>query len=201
MPMPCQVAALADISEERLSVHSTDDNADKGAQASERARVFKPLPPPAKDSRALFSRDLEAVVDLLGGDATAQPGIPGWRSRARAVIRAGLKGRETLPGPFFDALIAAGVHDPDPSLNAEFIKPATAAFGCLRVREALLGYLRDGTNAERAGAARASYWASAAWRWRRAGAVLPGHLHRRAGREGPRRVGGAEQGGEHRGRH
>ena len=33
-----------------------------------------------------------------------------------------------------------------------------------------------------------------------AGAVLPGDLHRRAGREGARRVGGAEQGGEHRGR-
>jgi hypothetical protein len=29
-----------------------------------------------------------------------------------------------------------------------------------------LGYLRDGTSAERAGAARASYWASAAWRWK-----------------------------------
>ena len=33
-----------------------------------------------------------------------------------------------------------------------------------------------------------------------AGAVLPGGLHRRAGREGPRRRRGAEQGDEHRGR-
>jgi hypothetical protein len=29
-----------------------------------------------------------------------------------------------------------------------------------------LGYLRAGVNAERAGAARASYWASASWRWK-----------------------------------
>jgi hypothetical protein len=142
-------------------VTSPDDAANKIAQ------VFLPLPPPAGDSRALFSQCLAVLVDLLGADTGAEePGTPQWRRKARSLIRAGLDGRETLPDPFFDALIRAGIYDPDPSLNAQVIQPATAAFGCLRVSEALLGYMRDGTNAERAGAARASYWASAAWRWR-----------------------------------
>jgi hypothetical protein len=125
------------------------------------------LPPPAEDSTARFSRDLAVLVDLLGVDAGAEePGTREWRWRARGVIRTGLNGIETLPEEFFEALVRAAVHDRDPSLNATFIKPATAAFGCLRVRKALLGHLRDGVNAERAGAARASYWASALWRWK-----------------------------------
>ena len=135
--------------------------------ASTTAQVFMALPPPAEDSRAVFSRCLAVLVNLLGADIGPEEfGTPQWRRKARGVIRAGLDGRETLPDQFFDALIRAGIYDPDPSLNAQVIKPATAAFGCLRVREALLGYLRDGTNAEQAGAARASYWASAVWRWK-----------------------------------
>jgi hypothetical protein len=124
------------------------------------------LPSPAEDGRTLFSRCLAVLVDLLGADIpTEEFGTLQWRRNARRALWAGLKGQETLPDQFFGALVRAGVHDPDPSLNAMFIKPATAAFGCLRVMDALLGYLRDGTNAERAGAARASYWASATWRW------------------------------------
>ena len=147
--------------EEGTRVSSPDDAGDETAQ------VFMPLPPPAEHSRAHFSHDLAVLVDLLGADAGAEePGTPEWRRWARRVIRAGLDGSETLPGEFFEALVRAAVHDRDPSLNATFIKPATAAFGCLRVREALLGYLRAGVNAERAGAARAWYWASASWRWK-----------------------------------
>ena len=143
---------------------SSPDDAD-----AKTAQVFMPLPPPAEDSRADFSRDLAVLVGLLGVDAgVEEPGTREWRRWARGVIRTGLDGRETLPEEFFEALVRAAVHDRDPSLNATFIKPATAAFGCLRVREALLGYLRAGVNAERAGAARASYWASASWRWKRA---------------------------------
>jgi hypothetical protein len=142
-------------------VSSPDDAGDKPAQ------VFMALPAPAEDSRAHFSHDLAVLVDLLGADAGAEePGTREWRRQARGVIRTGLDGSGTLPEEFFEALVRAAVHDRDPSLNATFIKPATAAFGCLRVREALLGYLRAGVNAERAGAARASYWALASWRWK-----------------------------------
>jgi hypothetical protein len=162
--MLCRVTGTRPVSAERLSVSSPDDGANK---ANETAQVFMALPSPAEDSRAVFSHCLAVLVNLLGADiGTEEFGTREWRRKARTVIRTGLDGRETVPDQFFDALIRAGIYDPDPSLNAQVIKPATAAFGCLRVREALLGYLRDGTNAERAGAARASYWASAAWRWK-----------------------------------
>jgi hypothetical protein len=136
-----------------------------GAEAAMRS-LGRLRPLCTEDSRAVFSRCLAVLVNRLGADiGTEEFGTPQWRRKARGVIRAGLGGRETLPDQFFDALIRTGIYDPDPSLNAQVIKPATAAFGCLRVGEALLGYLRDGTNAEKAGAARASYWASAVWRW------------------------------------
>ncbi|MET8950454.1 hypothetical protein ACWEO4_04990 [Streptomyces sp. NPDC004393] len=44
--------------------------------------------------------------------------------------------------------------------SRQFIEPALNAFGHGRVRTALLGCLRTGTNAERAGAARAWYWSA-----------------------------------------
>jgi hypothetical protein len=154
------------VGEERLSVSNPDDTARKASQVSKAAQVFMALPSLAQDSHALFYQCLAILVDLLDAETgPEEPGTLQWYWKARRVIRTGLDGRETLPGQFFDALVRAGIYDPNPSSNAQFIKPATAAFGCLRVLQALLGYVRDGTNAERAGAARASYWASAAWRW------------------------------------
>jgi hypothetical protein len=126
------------------------------------------LPSPSGDSRAVFYHCLAVLTDLLGADIGPEElGTREWYRKTRTAIRLGLQARETLPDQFFDALIRAGIYDPDPSLNSHVIIPAVAAFGCLRVQTALLDYLRNGTNAERAGAARASYWASAAWRWRR----------------------------------
>ncbi|MDX3192812.1 hypothetical protein PV458_30760 [Streptomyces sp. MN03-5084-2B] len=65
-----------------------------------------------------------------------------------------------LPEPFFEALVRAAVHDPNPSFNRQFVEPLKAAFGTRRTQEALLEVLATGTNAERAGAARAWYWAT-----------------------------------------
>jgi len=65
----------------------------------------------------------------------------------------------TLPGQFFDALVRAAVYDPDPSFNRQFVEPLQAAFGSRRMQEAFLEFLTTGTNQERAGAARAWYWA------------------------------------------
>lgn len=65
-----------------------------------------------------------------------------------------------LPEPFFGALLRAAVHDPDPSFNRQFVEPLRVAFGPRRTQEALLEVLRTGTNQERAGAARAWYWAT-----------------------------------------
>ncbi|WP_234328072.1 hypothetical protein [Streptomyces sp. NRRL S-37] len=65
-----------------------------------------------------------------------------------------------LPEDAFDVLIEAAVHDPDPSFNRQFVEPALNAFGQRRVQAALLDCLRTGTNADRAGAARAWYWSA-----------------------------------------
>ncbi|MBO1416647.1 hypothetical protein J0670_18795 [Streptomyces sp. FH025] len=63
-----------------------------------------------------------------------------------------------MPEEYFEALLEAAVHDPNPSFNRRFVEPALIAFGQRRVRLALLGHLRTGTDPERAGAARAWYW-------------------------------------------
>lgn len=141
-----------------------DDAADKPPL------TFMALPSPCGDSHAIFCRCLAVLADLLGADiGPEEPGTREWSRKSLTAIRLGLRARETLPGEFFGALIRAGIYDPNPSRNAHVIKPAVAAFGCLRVQTALLGYLRDGTSAERAGAARAWYWASAGWRWESGG--------------------------------
>ncbi|HEX6520066.1 MAG TPA: hypothetical protein VF070_08655 [Streptosporangiaceae bacterium] len=130
-------------------------------------RTFMALPSPSGDSHAIFYHCLAVLTDLLGADiGPEEPGTRAWYYKTLTAIRLGLRARETLPDQFFDALIRVGIYDPNPSRNAQVIKPAVAAFGCLRVQTTLLEYLRNGTNAERAGAARAMYWASAAWRWK-----------------------------------
>jgi hypothetical protein len=58
----------------------------------------------------------------------------------------------------------AGVYDPSPSANRQFIEPAVTAFGRRRVKTALIDVLLTGTDAERAGAARAWYWTGVSMR-------------------------------------
>jgi hypothetical protein len=62
------------------------------------------------------------------------------------------------PQEVFDTLIAAIAHDPNPSFNRRLIEPALAAAGRRAIQETLIGLLGSGTNAEKAGAARAWYW-------------------------------------------
>lgn len=64
-----------------------------------------------------------------------------------------------LPQTYFTALAHLAVYEPNPSFNRYFLEPALWAFGYRRVQEALLEYLEKGTNREKAGAARACYWA------------------------------------------
>jgi hypothetical protein len=95
---------------------------------------------------------------MLRTDLRPADGTHSWENAARAAIRSGLQRRDTLDERFFDALITAGVYDPNPSFNAQFVRPAIVHFGRQRVQTALLHLLRHGTNPERAGAARAWYW-------------------------------------------
>ncbi|WP_406118349.1 hypothetical protein [Streptomyces anulatus] len=114
------------------------------------------------------------VAQLLGvGDVTMEPKGQHARHLAHAVRRPLLE-RASLPEEWFAPLMAAAVHDPDPSFCRWFVEPAVYAFGRRRVMAALVDYLRVGTDAERAGAMRAWYSAHVPLRADRSPAYGPG---------------------------
>ncbi|MER7174540.1 hypothetical protein ABT367_24295, partial [Streptomyces mesophilus] len=92
------------------------------------------------------------VVRLLGLEESSALAQSRWGSaasapeprRARALaaaVREPLLERPTLPEEFFAPLMAASVHDPDPSFCRWFVEPAVYSFGRRRVCAALLAYL------------------------------------------------------------
>ncbi|MER6672221.1 hypothetical protein [Streptomyces sp. NPDC000983] len=129
---------------------------------SENAQVFMALPGRTQDAREVFRGALGEVVRAVGLEVG--PAEPGggreWEGRVRLALRRACAQGLSLSGEAFAALVGAAVHDPDPSFNRQFLEPALNAFGKRRVRSALLAYLRTGTDAERAGAARAWYWSA-----------------------------------------
>ena len=129
-----------------------------GGESPQRLRTLMALPGRTEDHTASFHRCLAGLLELAGADAAPDDGTAAWQSTARRTIRQELKERDQLPEEFFDPLIMAGVYDSNPSANRQFIEPAVTAFGRRRVKTALIEVLRTGTNAERAGAARAWYW-------------------------------------------
>lgn len=64
-----------------------------------------------------------------------------------------------LPPKCFAPLLRIAVYEADPSFNRSFIEPCLRAFGYRKVLEALLEYVRSGTNREKEGSANALYWA------------------------------------------
>jgi hypothetical protein len=64
-----------------------------------------------------------------------------------------------VPRRFLSTLLRAGVLEWNPSANRRFIEPCVRCLGVRRVLEELLRYLETGTDAEKAGAASALYWA------------------------------------------
>ncbi|OPC84709.1 hypothetical protein B4N89_00110 [Embleya scabrispora] len=94
--------------------------------------------------------------------------------RLALAVRRPLLERASLPDELFAPLMAAAVHDPDPSFCRWFVEPAVYAFGRRRVMAALVEYLRVGTDAERAGAVRAWYMAHVPLRADRSPAYGPG---------------------------
>jgi hypothetical protein len=107
-----------------------------------------------------FLASAEEVARLLGTDVD----VPAATAKRRARSLSGAVRRPLLEGPrladeLFAPLMAAAVHDPDPSFCRWFVEPALYSFGRRRVLEALVEYLRSGTDSERAGATQAWYWA------------------------------------------
>ncbi|GGT15863.1 hypothetical protein [Streptomyces chromofuscus] len=93
------------------------------------------------------------VARLLGIEEAAT--VPeGRRARRLAhAVRRPLLERARLSEEFFAPLMAAAVHDPDPSFCRWFVEPALYAFGRRRVMAALIEYLRGG-HGRRAGRSR-----------------------------------------------
>jgi hypothetical protein len=64
-----------------------------------------------------------------------------------------------VAAPLFDPLIKAAVYERDPSHNRYFVEPCVRSTGWQRTAQALLVYVRDGTDFEKAGAVNALYHA------------------------------------------
>ncbi|MEU7556006.1 hypothetical protein AB0B01_27370 [Streptomyces sp. NPDC044571] len=113
--------------------------------------------------------EVARLVGINGGTVAKDQ-----RARRLALaVRRPLLERATLPEELLAPLMAAAVYDPDPSFCRWFVEPALYAFGRRRVRDALVEYLRTGTDAERAGAMRAWYCAHLPLRADRSPAYAP----------------------------
>lgn len=66
----------------------------------------------------------------------------------------------SLPESLLLPLLTAAITERNPSRNRAFIEPLVTAFGNRRVMHRLLDLVEHGTNAEKAGAINALYWAS-----------------------------------------
>ncbi|MDT7840513.1 hypothetical protein [Streptomyces justiciae] len=122
-------------------------------------RTYAPLPDRPDDRRAAFHGHVAQLIELLGAEPPATPG-PGreWEHEARSIVRRTLRAAGVPPEGLFEQLVRTGVYDPNPSFNRQFIEPAVLLYGRRRVKAALIDVLRTGSDAERAGAARAWYW-------------------------------------------
>ena len=70
-----------------------------------------------------------------------------------------LKMKPLIPSRLLGPLLHAAVMERDPSFNRFFVEPCVEELGANEVRRQLHEYLTTGTNPEKAGAARALYWA------------------------------------------
>lgn len=124
--------------------------------------TYPALPGRTRDRSATFDESLTALLRLLRTSSRTtdgdEPSRASWRHGARAAV-AGAVGTAAPEPELFDALLRAAVHDPDPSLDRRLVAPAVDTFGGRRVMSALIELVRSGTPDERAGAARAVYWA------------------------------------------
>ncbi|MFJ8434093.1 hypothetical protein ACIQ9P_22600 [Kitasatospora sp. NPDC094019] len=139
---------------------TTEHDEPTGDGSAGTARTFAALPGRTGDDRSTFHRALAAVTRIPGVAAEPEPDTGGtstWAHGVRRALRAAADGL-VLSEDSFQVLLEAAVQDPNPSFNRWFVEPALNAYGYHRVRAAMLDRLRNGTDAQRAGAARAWYW-------------------------------------------
>ncbi|MEU8635951.1 phosphatase PAP2 family protein [Amycolatopsis sp. NPDC048633] len=128
---------------------------------SRRPVPLSPLPGRTTDRSAAYDSLLRDLLDLVGVPHPADG--EWWQDRARKSAGDAVARRAAEAGPvpeeWFEPLLRAAVHEPDPSVNRQLVEPAITAFGRDRVQLALIDYLDSGTAPDMAGAARAWYWA------------------------------------------
>lgn len=145
------------------------------ASTNQTPATFQPLPGRTTERSAAYHASLRSLLDLVGAerpDVNEPDDYLLWRHRARRAVGQAvahrakhLTGGEGIADAWFEPLIHAAVHEPDPSFNRQLVEPAIAAFGRRRVQLALLAYLDTGAPADAAGAARAWYWTSVGVRY------------------------------------
>jgi hypothetical protein len=65
---------------------------------------------------------------------------------------------ESLPQALLEPMVCAAIYEQDTSRNRQFVEAAVRGAGLATVHERLLWYMRQGVDAEKAGAMRALYW-------------------------------------------
>lgn len=66
--------------------------------------------------------------------------------------------RSPVPKRLLNPMIRAAVYEVNPSLNKHFVSPCIASYGHRVINEALLGFVVNGTDFEKAGAVNFLYW-------------------------------------------
>jgi hypothetical protein len=64
-----------------------------------------------------------------------------------------------VPEGLFQPMMRAAVYEVNPSANRYFVEPCIRTYGHRRVNEALLAFVEEGSDIEKAGAVNALYWA------------------------------------------
>jgi arsenate reductase-like glutaredoxin family protein len=111
----------------------------------------------AREEGYITSKQWQQAGEQRGGKADPASSLEGKKHLLAALLRE--QKLEQLPQACFAPLMQMAVYEANPSFNRSFIEPCLRAFGYRSVLEALLDYVEHGTNREKAGAARALYWA------------------------------------------
>ena len=116
-----------------------------------------------------FQADHEGEADELlhaAGERAAQNSPEDWQWLRAALddpqkkwFVANVFRFQPVPERMFVPMLRTAVYERNPSLNRDFIEPCMRSFGARQVNGELLQYLESGTDAEKAGAATAFYWA------------------------------------------
>jgi hypothetical protein len=150
--------------------------ADTNESSEERDRtVFHPLPALKDPQSEAITAEIDALLEIVMQVTQTTPDqlqqfierfkwgndpqfLLDGKKRFLAVLLRKRKERD-LPQACFSLLIRVAIYEVDPSFNRSFIEPGLRVFGYRKVQEALLEYVVEGTNREKAGAVRAFYWA------------------------------------------